>query len=76
MIMYVIGIIQLFNDLKREIPVVTQTLYTDEAGALGIFVRIKTYFNSLTRQGPGREYYTEPSKSILIVHPEKIGAVK
>ena len=76
MIMYVISILPLFNNLKREIPDVTQPLYTDDAGALGMFVIIETYFNSLTDQVPGRRYYPEPSKSILIVHPEDIGVRK
>ena len=76
MIMYVIGILPLFNNLKREIPDVTHTLYADDAGALGIFVRIETYFNLLTRQGPGRGHYPKPSKSILIMRPDNIGTIK
>ena len=33
-------------------------------------MRIETYFNSLTCQGPGRRYHPEPSKSVLIVNPK------
>ena len=35
---------------------------------------IKTYFDSLTRQGPVRGYYPKPSNSVLIVHPENLEA--
>ena len=41
-----------------------------------MFTIIKAYFHSLTRQGPGRGYYTKPSKSVLIVHPYNPEAVK
>ena len=37
-----------------------------------MFARIETYFNLLTRQIPGCGYYPEPSKSVLIVHPENL----
>ena len=71
-IAYGIGILPLIKNLKQDITDVTRTLYADDAGALGTFARIETYFNSLTRQGLGRRYYPEPSKSILIVHPENL----
>ena len=56
-ITYGIGIIPLINNLKREIPDITQPWYDDNAGALGTFARLETYFDSLTCQGPGRGYY-------------------
>ena len=71
-IAYGIGILPLIKNLKQDITDVTRTLYADDAGALGTFARIETYFNSLTHQGLGRRYYPEPSKSILIVHPENL----
>ena len=72
MIAYGIGILPLIKNLKREIPDVNQPWYSDNSVALGTFARIETYFDSLTCQGPGRRYYPEPSKSILLVHPENI----
>ena len=71
-IVYRIGILPLINNIKREIPDVTQPWYADNSGALGMFARIETYFDSLTRQGPGRVYYPKLSKSVLIVHLENI----
>ena len=41
-----------------------------------MFAIIETYFNLLTRQGTGRGYYPEPSKSVLILHPDNIVAGK
>ena len=45
MIAYGIGILRLIKNPKREIPDVTQLWYADNAGALGTFSRIETYFN-------------------------------
>ena len=66
-ITYEIGILPLIKNLKREIPDVTQPWYADNAGALGTFTIIETYFYSLTRQGPGHSYYPKHSKIVLIV---------
>ena len=69
---YVIGLFPRIKNLNQEIPDVTDTCYTGNARALGTFARIGTYFNFLTRQGLGRRYYPEQSKSIRIVHPDNI----
>ena len=76
MIKYGIRILPLIRNLKREIPDVTQPWYAANAGALGTFVRLKTYFDSLTRQGLEQGYHPEPTKSVLIVRPENIEAGK
>ena len=70
MIAYGIVLLSLIKNIKRKLPDVTQPWYTGDAGALGAFVIIETYFNSLTRQGPGCGYNPEPYKSVLMVHPE------
>ena len=49
MIMYGIVILPFINNLKQEIPDVTQPWYADNAGYLGTFARLETYFDSLTR---------------------------
>ena len=41
-----------------------------------MFARLETYFDWLTRQGPGRGYHPEPSKSVLTVRPENLEAGK
>ena len=45
MIAYGIGIILLIKNPKRDIPDVTQPWYDDDAGALGTFARLETYFD-------------------------------
>ena len=40
------------------------------------FARLETYFDSLTRQGPGRGYHPEPIKRVLIVRPQNLEAGK
>ena len=44
MIVYGIGILPLIKNLKGEITDVTQTWYADDAGAVGTFAIIETYF--------------------------------
>ena len=54
MIAYMIGILPLINNIQREIPEITQPWYAENSGDLGTFTRLETYFDSLTRQGPGQ----------------------
>ena len=56
MIAYGIGILPLIKNIKREIPDVTQPCHYDDAGVSGMFARLDTYFDSLTRPVPGRGY--------------------
>ena len=75
MISYGIGILPLINNLKQERTEVTHSWCADADGALGTNQRIETYFNLLTRQGPGRGYYPELSKLLLIVYPENLETI-
>ena len=72
MIAYSIGVLLLIKLPKEEFTDLTQTWYADDAGSLGTFANIKLYSNSLKRFVPGHEYYPEPSKSVMIVHPDNI----
>ena len=76
MIDYGIEIIPLINNLKRQLPDITQPWYADNSGALGTLSIIETYFNSLTHQGPGHVYHNRQSKTVLIVHLENLEAGK
>ena len=76
MIAYGIVIIPLIKNSKREIPDVTQPWYAEDDGALGMFARLETYFDSLTHQGPGQDYHPKPTKSVLIVYPDNLKAGK
>ena len=76
MIVYLIGILPLINNIKREIPDTTQPCYADDAGALDAFTRLETYFDSLTRKGPGRGYHPKTTNSVLIVRLENLEAGK
>ena len=75
-ITYGIGILPFIKNLKQEISDITQPWYADDARALGAFVRLDTYFDSLTCQVQVKGYYPELSKSILIVRPENPEARK
>ena len=75
-ISYGIRILPLIKNIKWEIPDVKYPSYADNAGALGRFARLETYFDSLTLQGLGRGYHPKPTKSELIVRPDNIEAGK
>ena len=57
-------------------PDVTHPWYTDNISVLGMFDNIELYFNSLKHFGPGQGYYTEPPKSVIIVHSKNFVAGK
>ena len=76
MIVYGIRIITFIKNIKREIPDVTYPWYADNAGFLGPFARLDTYFESLTRQVPGWGYHPELTKRVLIVRPENLDVGK
>ena len=59
MIAYRIQILPLVNNLKREIPDITQPWYTDDTEALGTFAKLENYFDLLLHQGPGRGECTD-----------------
>ena len=69
MIAYGIGILPLIKNLTWDIHNFTQPWYADDARDLGTFAILETYFDSLTRQGPGWGYHPQPTKSVLIVRP-------
>ena len=58
MIAYKIGILLLIKNLKLEIPDVTHPWYSDDVRDLGTLSRLKTYFDLILRQGPGRGYHS------------------
>ena len=76
MVDYGIVILLLIKNLKAEYLDITQPWCADNSGALGTFANVESYFNSLELFDPGRGYYPKPSKSVFIVHPENIEAVK
>ena len=58
--------------LKRDVPGCNQPWYADDAGAAGSFSDIERFFNMLSKKGPARGYFPEPTKSILVVKPESV----
>ena len=66
---YGIVILSLIKHLRAEFRDATQPFYADNSSALGTFANTKLYFNSVILLGLGHRYYPEPSKSVLILHP-------
>ena len=72
MVAYGIGIILLIKRLKLTDPDVTQPWYAYDAGALGTFNNMASYFNSLKHFGPGCGYYLKLWKITLIVQQNNL----
>ena len=71
---YDIRILPLIKRLKSTYPDATQTWYANNYGSLGTFDNLEQYFNLLKRNGPDQGYNLDPTKIILIVHPNNIKA--
>ena len=69
---YDIGVLSLIKRLKLAYSGVTQPWYADNAGALGTFDNLELYFNMLKHNGPEQGYYPNPTKIIMIVHPDNL----
>ena len=72
MIAYVIGVLPLIRELRGAHPRVTHPWYTDDAGAGGNFPNILEHLRDLQARGPARGYYSESTKSILVVAPGNV----
>jgi hypothetical protein len=51
-------------------------VYADDLRMGGSFTGIQKYFEKLQEKGPGRGYFPEPSKSILVVQEHNKEAAK
>ena len=76
MIAYGIGVLPLIWELREAHSRVTQPWYADDAGAGGMFNNIQAHFQDLQVWGPVRDYYPEPTKSILVVTPGNVARAK
>ena len=70
MVAYGIEILLLIKHLKSTYLDVTQPWYADHAGALGMFDHLDNYFKALKRKVPERGYFSDPTKKIIVVHPQ------
>ena len=76
MIIYGVGMLPLTRSLKRQCKDCIQPWYADDAAAGGKFTAIMSYYDLLCREGPGRGYFPEPTKSILVVKPQSVDRAK
>ena len=74
MVAYSIVILPLIKRLKLTYPDVTQPWYADNDGALDTFENLERYFNILKCNGPAWGYYPDPTKIIMILHPNNLEA--
>ena len=72
MIVYGVGMLPLTRYLKMKIRELLHLWYADDAAAGGKFDYIMNYYNLLCAEGPGRGYFPEPTKSILVVKPQSV----
>ena len=76
MVYYVKGIHSLIKNMIAEFTDITQTWYSDDAGALAMFANFEFNLNFLKQLGPRCGYYPKPYKSVMIMHPENIESGK
>ena len=72
MVDYWLGVLPLIKNVKSAHHDVIRTWYADNVGVIGMFRNIENYFNFLTQAGTYRGYLPEPTKIVLIVHPDNI----
>ena len=76
MIAYGIAELPLIQKLQEYHPRVTKPWYADDAGAGGNYWQILARFWELQVRGPLRGYFSEPTKSILVVAPRTVARAK
>ena len=76
MIAYGIGVLPLIRVLQVDHPQVYQPWYADDAGAWGRFQDIMAHFRDLQLKGPARGYFSNPTKSILVVSEKNVPRAK
>ena len=69
MVDYGLGILPLIHELWQSHPSVIQPWYADDAGAGSAFEGIRRRMDDFMVRGTLRGYFTEPTKSILVVSP-------
>ena len=74
MVAYSIGMIPLIKFLKSTYPNVTQPFYAYNTGALGTLDHLEKCFKALKRNGWAQGYFPNPTKSILVMHPQNLKA--
>ena len=69
---YGLGILLLIQDLSTAHPSVTQLWYADYSGTGVTFTDIQRQVDNLMVQGSLHDYLPYPTKSILVVSPQKV----
>ena len=72
MIIYGVGMPPLTTALKRNVPDCNQPWYADDAGNVSSFTNITKFYKLLSEKGPARVYFSEPTKTIVVVKPESL----
>ena len=70
--MYALGVVPLINTLSDDF--VKQVWYADDATACGSLPDIRHWWNELASIGPTYGYFSNPSKTCLIVKPSHYDA--
>ena len=76
MVEYGIGIIPFIRECKKTHTGITHPWYADDAGSGGNFEGIWQHLDDLMVRGGPRGYFTELTKSILVVSPRNVPRVE
>jgi hypothetical protein len=76
MILYGLALTPLALNLRDAVPEAIQPWYADDMALDGTAEQVDTLWSMLEEQGPGRGYFAEPEKSIVVCRPEDTAALR
>ena len=72
--MYALGVLPLVRSVAT--PGARQSWYVDDASAGGKLAPVRKWLDRLVTDGPAYGYFTNPSKSVLLVKPDRLEAAQ
>ena len=75
MAMYALGVVPLIRHLRTTVPDVSQAWFADDATAVGS-LKTFSWWQHLSSVGPDYGYFTNATKTVLIVKPEHLSTAQ
>ena len=73
MVFYALATLPLIGKLRGEHPSISQAWYADDSGGAGQLQQLRGWWDSLERLGPEYGYFTNSTKTQLLVKPSQLG---
>jgi len=76
MAMYALAVVPLIGRLRSDVPDASQVWFADDATAVGSLSTLLTWWQHLSSFGPDYGYFTNATKTVLIVKPEHLSTAQ